>query len=81
MSDPEGNLRAAERVAFLLPEKGVPAVVIGGVALKLYAGGAGSKSDIVEMLSRNPETDLDAIRETCRRYRLRGLAAVLEELN
>lgn len=51
------------------------------VALKLYAGGSGSKSDIIELLRRNPETDLDAIRETCRRYRLRGLEAVLQELD
>lgn len=50
------------------------------VALKLYAGGAGSKSDIVELLRRNPDTDLDAIRETCRRYRLTGLDAILQEL-
>lgn len=51
------------------------------VALKLYAGGSGSRSDIIELLRRNPETDLDAIRETCRGYRLRGLDAVLEELD
>lgn len=51
------------------------------VALKLYAGGSGSKSDIIELLRRNPEADLDSIRETCRRYRLRGLDAVLQELD
>lgn len=51
------------------------------VALKLYAGGSGSKSDIIELLRRNPEADLDAIRETCRRYRLCGLDAVLQELD
>ena len=51
------------------------------VALKLYAGGSGSKSDIVELLRRNPEADLDVIRTTCRRYRLRGLDAVLQELD
>jgi hypothetical protein len=50
------------------------------VALKLYAGGSGSKSDIVELLRRNPEADLDAIRTTCRRYRLSGLDAALQEL-
>lgn len=50
------------------------------VALKLYAGGSGSKSDIVELLRRNPEADIEAIRETCRKYRLRGLDAVIEEL-
>lgn len=51
------------------------------VALKLYAGGSGSKSDIVELLRRNPEADLETIRETCRRYRLQGLDAVLQELD
>ena len=50
------------------------------VALKLYAGGSKAKADIVELLRRNPEADLDQIRATCRAYRLRGLAAVLREL-
>lgn len=50
------------------------------VALKLYAGGSKSRADIVELLRRNPEVDLGEIRETCRRYRLRGLDAILEEL-
>lgn len=51
------------------------------VALKLYAGGLMSRVDILEMLRRNPEADLDAIRSTCRRYRLRGLDAILAELD
>lgn len=51
------------------------------VALKLYAGGLGSKADIFELLRRNPEADLDAIRATCRRYRLRGLNSILAELD
>jgi hypothetical protein len=50
------------------------------LALKLYAGGSGSKSDIVELLRRNPEADIEAIRATCQTYRLRGLDAVLKEL-
>ena len=50
------------------------------VALKLYSGGSKAKADIVELLRRNPEADLGEIRETCRRYRLRGLDAILEEL-
>lgn len=50
------------------------------VALKLYAGGVRSKSDIVELLRRNPDADLEAIRGTCKRYRLRGLDRILEEL-
>ena len=51
------------------------------VALKLYSGGSKAKAYIVELLRRNPEADLEAIRETCRRYRLRGLDAILEELD
>lgn len=51
------------------------------VALKLYAGGSRARADIVELLRRNPEADLEKIRDTCRRYRLRGLEAVLDELH
>lgn len=50
------------------------------VALKLYAGGWKSLADIVELLRRNPEVDLEMIGETCRKYRLRGWGKVLEEL-
>lgn len=50
------------------------------VALKLYAGGLKSKIDIIEVLRRNPTVDLGEIQATCRRYRLRGLGALLKEL-
>lgn len=50
------------------------------IALKLYAGGSRSRSDIIEVLHRNPQADLVEIQATCRRYRLRGLAALLKEL-
>jgi hypothetical protein len=50
------------------------------VAMKLYAGGWKSMSDIVELLRRNPETDLKEIGDTCRKYRLHGWNRVLEEL-
>ncbi len=50
------------------------------VALKLYAGGWKAQADIVELLRRNPEVDADLLRETCRRYRLRGLDRLLDEL-
>lgn len=50
------------------------------VALKLYAGGSKSRADIVELLRRNPEADLDAIANACRRYRLQGLDDILGEL-
>ena len=49
------------------------------IALKLYAGGLKSKADIVELLRRNPDADLTAIRAVCRRYRLRGLEALIRE--
>ncbi len=51
------------------------------VALKLYAGGIKSKADIVELLARNPEADLSAIRSVCQRYRLGGLDEIVEEAN
>lgn len=50
------------------------------VALKLYAGGWKSHADIVELLRRNPEVDLDGIRETCDGYRLQGFDRVMEDL-
>ncbi len=50
------------------------------VALKLYAGGLKSKADILELLRRNPEADIDEIRNVCRRYRLQGLDEVMREI-
>jgi hypothetical protein len=50
------------------------------VALKLYAGGWKSHADIIELLRRNPEVNLEAIRETCQGYRLSGFDRVLEDL-
>jgi hypothetical protein len=50
------------------------------VALKLYAGGLKSKTDIIELLRLNPEQDLAEIARTVKRYRLRGLNAILKEL-
>lgn len=49
------------------------------VALKLYAGGMKSKADIVELLLRNPDADLDAVRRLCDSYRLAGLEELIEE--
>lgn len=50
------------------------------VALKLYAGGWKSLSDVVEMLRRNPEVDLKEVGEVCQKYRIRGWEKVMEEL-
>ena len=49
------------------------------VALKLYAGGAKSRADIVELLARNPAADLSAIRDLCRGWRLSGLDPLIDE--
>jgi len=49
------------------------------IALKLYAGGHKSKADIVELIARNPELDLDEVRKLCRRYRLKGIEELLRE--
>lgn len=49
------------------------------VALKLYAGGLKSKADIVELLKRNPDADLNEIQSLCERYRLHGLEQILDE--
>jgi hypothetical protein len=42
------------------------------VALKLYAGGAKSKLDIVELLVRNSEAHHEQIRTVCARFGLEG---------
>lgn len=40
------------------------------IAFKLYAGGAKSKIDILELLDRNPDLDRGRIEELCREYHL-----------
>lgn len=49
------------------------------VALKLYAGGLKSKADVVELLKRNTDADLNEICALCEKYRLSGLQEVLDE--
>ncbi len=49
------------------------------IALKLYAGGSKSRADIVHLLERNPDADLEVISGMCERYRLCGLAPLIEE--
>jgi len=51
------------------------------VALKLYAGGLKSKADIAELLIRNPQADIEPIRQTCNRYHLQGLDTILQEIS
>ena len=49
------------------------------IALKLYAGGTKSKADVLELLMRNPELDVEVLRELCQTYRLRGLEELITE--
>ena len=50
------------------------------IALKLYAGGFKSKADIIEVLKRNADADLNEIQALCEHYRLPGLPEILKEL-
>ena len=51
------------------------------VALKLYAGGAKSKLDVIELLQRNQDADLDGIRAVCAKHGLDGeLNRLLSEI-
>lgn len=51
------------------------------ILFKMYAGGPKSKSDVLELLSRNPGLDLNELRDECRRFRMdRKLEAWLREL-
>jgi hypothetical protein len=71
--------RAVERA---LPERLVPSSLRlvdlpDLIALKLYAGGPKSTLDILELLERNPELDLDEVTETARAA---GLSAELSRV-
>lgn len=50
------------------------------VVLKLYAGGFKSKADILEVLSLNPDQDLNAIEILCDRYGISGFDEIRREL-
>ena len=49
------------------------------IALKLYAGGHKSKADIIELLVRNPDLELDEVRSVCAGYGLGGLEELITE--
>ncbi|NJK93311.1 MAG: hypothetical protein HC904_16775 [Blastochloris sp.] len=49
------------------------------IALKLYAGGYKSKSDIVELISRNPDINLEEVRQLGVKYGLAGIDEILRE--
>lgn len=40
------------------------------ILFKLYAGGVKSKNDVLELMSRNPQLDLNELRGACRRFRM-----------
>ena len=51
------------------------------VVFKLYSGGRKSRDDVLELLSRNPDIDLNELRELCKRFRMdRKLEGWLREL-
>ncbi len=43
------------------------------------ASGYKSKADIIELLSRNPDLDLNEVRTLCARYRLKNLDELISE--
>lgn len=52
------------------------------IAFKLYAGGSKSKLDVLELIERNPELDLEELRQRCRTYRLdRMLEPLLQSVS
>ncbi len=51
------------------------------VVFKLYSGGRKAKNDVFELLNRNPDLDLNTLRELCKRFRMdRTLERWLREL-
>lgn len=73
----------ALREATLVARAGSPLKIVPIpqlVALKLYAGGMKSKADVVELLVRNPDIDLEQIHTTCKRYRIQGFRELITEI-
>lgn len=72
----------AIRLSTLVVREGSPLKIVPIphlVALKLYAGGYKSKADIIELLARNPDMNLDEVRTVCAQYRLGGLEELIAE--
>ena len=72
----------AVRLSTLVVREGSPLRIVPIpylVALKLYAGGHKSKADIIELLIRNPDLDLEEVRAVCTRYRLGDLEELIAE--
>jgi hypothetical protein len=49
------------------------------ILLKLYAGGRRDLADVVELLARNPDADVEEIRALCKRYALDEIDTLIEE--
>jgi hypothetical protein len=72
----------ALRLSSLVVREGSPLKIVPIphlIALKLYAGGHKSKADIIELLVRNPDLDVDEIRAVCTQYRLDGIDELIAE--
>jgi hypothetical protein len=72
----------AVRLSTLVVREGSPLKIVPIphlIALKLYAGGHKSKADIIELLVRNPDLDLDEVRAVCARYLLGGIDELIAE--
>lgn len=72
----------AVRLATLVVREGSPLKIVPIphlIALKLYAGGHKSKADIIELLVRNPDLDLDEVRAVCARYLIGGIDELIAE--
>ena len=72
----------AARLSTLVVREGSPLKIVPIphlIALKLYASGHKSKADIIELLVRNADLDLDEVRSVCARYGLEGLEEPIAE--
>lgn len=75
-------IEEAVRLSTLVVREGSPLKIVPMphlIALKLYAGGHKSKADIIELLVRNPDLDLDEVRSVCSRYLLGGIDELIAE--
>ncbi len=76
------GIEEAVRVSTLVVREDSPLEIVPIphlIALKLYAGGHKSTADIIELLVRNPDLELDEVRSVCARYALGGLEERIAE--
>jgi hypothetical protein len=74
---------ASEAVHHALPVEGSKALryprLADLIALKLDAGSPRDRVDVVEVLVRNPDANLDEIRSTCKDYGLNGIDELIAQ--